>query len=89
MTKVPVAFICDSHYVIPTAVAITSLICNKNPDTNYDIYIITAGLSEMEIEKFYEFKESKIDIHIIRVSLKKFEGIQKYHYVTSACLSEI
>ncbi|MGA2780323.1 MAG: glycosyltransferase family 8 protein [Smithella sp.] len=80
---VPVAFICDSHYVIPTVVAITSLICNKNPDTYYDIYIIAADLSEMEIEKFYEFRESKADIHIIKVSLKKFEDIPKFIHITS------
>lgn len=79
------AFICDRKYVIPTTVAITSLICNKNPDTNYTIYIITVGLSELEIEKFYEFKENNIDIHIIRASIKKFEGLQKHHYVTSVC----
>jgi len=87
LTKVSVAFICDSHYVIPTAVAITSLICNKNPDTYYNIYIITADLSEMEIEKFYEFGGSKADIHIIKASLKKFKGIRQFAHVTfAACL---
>jgi lipopolysaccharide biosynthesis glycosyltransferase len=64
-------------------VAITSLICNKNPDTYYDIYIIAAELSEMEIEKFYEFRGGKVDIHIIRVSLAKFADIPKFFQVTS------
>jgi lipopolysaccharide biosynthesis glycosyltransferase len=82
-----VAFICDSYYVIPTAVAITSLICNKNPDTYYNIYVIAANLSEMEIEKFYEFKGSNADIHIIKASLKKLEGIPKFLHITStSCL---
>lgn len=84
MTKVAVAFICDSHYVIPTAVAITSLIFNKNRDTYYAIYIIAAGLSEKEAEKFYEFRESNVDIHIIKVSLKKFEDVNKFLHITSA-----
>ena len=84
MTKVPVAFICDSHYVIPTAVAITSLICNKNPNTYYNIYIIGADLSEMEIEKFHEFKGDEADVHIIKTSLEKYEGMQKYGLLTSA-----
>ena len=84
MTKVSAAFICDSHYVIPTAVAITSLICNKNPDTYYDIYIIAADLSEREIEKFYEFKGSNSNIYIIKESLKKFEGMYKYGHLTHA-----
>ncbi|MBN1365993.1 MAG: glycosyltransferase family 8 protein [Syntrophaceae bacterium] len=83
MSKVLVAFICDSNYVIPTAVAITSLVCNKNPDTYYDIYIIAAELSKDEIEKFYKFQESKVGIHIIRVSLAKFAAIPKIFQVTS------
>ena len=83
MTKIPVAFICDSHYIMPTAVAITSLICNKNPNTYYDIYIIAADLSEREIEKFYEFKGSNADIYIIKASLEKFKGIRISGHFTS------
>jgi len=84
LIKVVVAFICDGNYVIPTAVAITSLICNKNLDTHYDIYIITSGLSELETEKFYQFKASKIDIHIIRTSVEKYEGLQNHPHITTA-----
>jgi lipopolysaccharide biosynthesis glycosyltransferase len=79
-----VAFICDTHYVIPTVVAITSLICNKNQDTYCDIYIIAVCLSEREIEKFYEFRESNTDIHIIQTSLEKFEGLREKKYITIA-----
>ena len=87
MTKVSVAFICDSNYVIPTAVAITSLVCNKNPDTYYDIYLIAAELSELEIEKFCEFRGNNTDIHIVKTSLKKLEGIPKFLHITStSCL---
>lgn len=87
MARVSVAFICDSHYVIPTAVAITSLMNNKNPETYYDIYIIAAELSETETNKFFEFRENKVDIHVIKVSLEKLEGICKSFYVTpAACL---
>jgi lipopolysaccharide biosynthesis glycosyltransferase len=84
LTKVAVAFICDSHYVIPTAVAITSLVFNKKPDTYYDIYIISAGLSEKETEKFHEFRGINTDIHIIKVSLKKFKGVNIFMHLTSA-----
>ncbi len=87
MTRVPVVFICDRHYVIPTTVAITSLIEHRNPQTRYDIYVIAAELSETEINKFYEFRANQADIHIINVSLKKFEGIRKSFYITpAACL---
>jgi lipopolysaccharide biosynthesis glycosyltransferase len=84
LTKVSVAFICDSYYVIPTAVAITSLIQNKNQNTYYDIYIIAADLSENEFEKFYEFRGSNTDIHIIKASLEKFNCFKKNEYITLA-----
>jgi len=87
LAKIPVTFICDSRYVIPTAVAITSLICNKNPETHYDIYIVAADLSEMELEKFHEFTESGTDIHIIKASLKKFKDIPQFIHITpTSCL---
>lgn len=82
MIRIPVVFICDSYYVVPTAVAVTSLICNKNPDTNYVVYIITAGLPEKDIEKFNEFKNIGADIHVITASTEKFEGLQDHPHVT-------
>ena len=77
MTKVSVAFITDRHYVIPTVVAVTSLLCNKKPDTYYDIYIIAADLSNEEIEKFYELGGSSAGIHIIKSSLERFKGMHE------------
>ncbi len=62
--------------------AVTSLVCNKKPDTFYDIYVITTGLSEKETERFYEFKGNKTDVHLIKVSLKKLEGMQQYGLVS-------
>ena len=35
MNKVAIAFICDDNYVVPTVVAITSLIENKRKVTFY------------------------------------------------------
>jgi len=86
LTRVSVAFICDSLYVIPTIVAITSLLCNKNPDTYLDIHIVAAELSNEEINKFYEFCENKVSIHIIRVTSEKFSDIPKsFHITSTAC----
>lgn len=84
LTKISVAFICDNHYVIPTAVAITSLICNKHPQTHLDIYIIANELSKAEIEKLSEFGDPEIDVHIIRVSFNPYENTQQCAHVTSA-----
>lgn len=84
MKKIPVSFVCDSHYVMPTVVAITSMICNQKPDTYYDIYIITSDLSEPELIKFYELRNRHADIHIITASLEKFEGLPLCSYVPAA-----
>lgn len=82
MTTVSVAFICDRHYVIATAVAITSLISNKKSDTRYKIFVITADLCEPDIEKFYAFKDNDIDIHIITATTEKYEGLQQHPHIT-------
>ena len=45
MNIIPIAFISDEGYAIPTATAITSIISNKKPENIYDIYIICNDLS--------------------------------------------
>ena len=40
MDKVAIVFICDANFVLPTCVAITSLLKNKDENSFYDIYII-------------------------------------------------
>lgn len=72
-----IAFITDDNYVIPTAVAITSLIKHKNPDSCYNIHIVTAGLSDENTQKFKQFNHDNVSIRIIKASLTKFEGIHK------------
>lgn len=42
---IPIVFICDDHYASPTGVAITSLLCNKNEDTRYEINVLGRQLS--------------------------------------------
>jgi len=44
---IPVAFICDEAYVLPTSVAITSLIFHapKAADVKYDIFVLGVGIS--------------------------------------------
>jgi len=39
-TGIPIVFITDNNYVLPTGVAITSLVLNKKPETVYQIYVI-------------------------------------------------
>jgi len=46
MNNIPVVYITDNNYTMPTVVSITSLLENKNPDTNYKIHIIGINLSK-------------------------------------------
>ena len=48
-TPIPVVFISDDGYAIPTGVAITSLLCNKNPETCYAITVLGRSLSEENV----------------------------------------
>ena len=44
--SVPIAFICDDNYALPTAVAITSLKLSKHKSTQYDVYVLGMDISE-------------------------------------------
>lgn len=69
---------------MPTAVAITSLVFNKNPETYYNIFIIAADIPEPDVEKFYEIKGRHVHIHIVKASLEQFKGLNHGEYVTHA-----
>lgn len=84
LNKVSLAFISDRHYALPTAVAITSLISNKHPDTCYDVFIITADIPESVLRKFHDLQGRHVDIHIVKTSLKPFDGLKRGEYVTHA-----
>ena len=51
-TEIPIVFITDSNYVLPTAVAINSLIQNKKEQNIYKIFILHNNLSEEYQQKF-------------------------------------
>ena len=75
---VVVAFICDDGYVVPTCVAITSLLESKNEDTVYDIHIVCASLSEENESIFRQFERERVTIHIIRQNAERFVGLHAF-----------
>ncbi|MBQ9270837.1 MAG: glycosyltransferase family 8 protein [Alphaproteobacteria bacterium] len=78
MTKeIDIAFITDDNYAIPTAVAITSLIQNKNAESLYNIYVVTTAISAENVNLFKQFNQTNININIIEASVAKFAGIHK------------
>ena len=75
--SVKFAFICDDKYILPTCVAITSLVRNKHQESLYHIYIIMADMSEESGKIFQELEEPGVKISIIQASALEFEGMDK------------
>lgn len=83
-TKVlPIAFISDTNFFLPTIVAITSLLENKKKESTYRIYIIYVGFSEKQITIIREIaKKYNTEIRIVAVlehELKeKYKNLAKH-----------
>ena len=77
MNKVAIAFICDDNYVVPTVVAITSLIENKQKVTYYDIFIIASELTEEHIQLFDRFNGDRVKVTVILASARKYDSLHK------------
>ena len=75
---IPVIFITDDNYVVPTSVAITSLICNKNKETKYDIFLLTTGLSEENKLLFSQFNTEDITLTTKTIPLDELENLHTY-----------
>ena len=74
---VAVCFICDDGYVMYTAVAITSIIQNKDKDKKYSFYIISSGLTEENTQILKSLDGDNCFVEIIEVN-----DPQKYDYLT-------
>ena len=83
MRHLPIAFIADKNFFLPTVVAITSLLENKNQDSQYKIYIVCVGFLQQqleviaEIEKKYntEIEITEVDEQVLR---DKYKGLVKH-----------
>ncbi len=75
--RVPVVFITDENFAIPTCVAIISLIENKDKDTFYDIFIFVDRISIGSENKLLSLKKDDVNIQLIHISSEKFEGIHE------------
>lgn len=74
---IPVVFITDDNYVMPTAVAITSLIANKSVNTVYKIFILTESLSPEHTEKLTALNTEDASVSIIEVDSEPIESVGK------------
>lgn len=85
--SVPLVYITDDGYVLPTAVSITSAALNKAPDTVYDIYVIGYQLSNGLDEAFTLLNAPGVRIHFLAYQTDRaLENITSDAYVTSTAL---
>lgn len=84
--KIPVAFISDDNYILPTCVAITSLVMNKKPDTVYDIIIIMAECSEESEKRILMLPDLGCPVRLIKASLDKYSEIKQLAHISRAGL---
>ena len=85
---IPIGMISDDNFIMPTSVAITSIILNKAEETHYEIYVLMAECSEeskRKINKLNNLSE-KCNVNIIEVSLDKYKDIKQLAHIPIACL---
>lgn len=83
---VKLCMITDESYVIPTIVAITSAIKNKNADTNYEIFIITKNITDVSREKLLELVQDKVKIKLIDASALQLMNVKIHSHVPQTAL---
>lgn len=96
---VNIVLICDNSYVLPTAVAVTSLIENKKDESLYRIAIVTTSLPPLKKDIFNRFASSTVTIDILETSLNGMDDLhvfdEKSHCVATPaallkfCLPEL
>lgn len=87
--SINIAFILDDGFVIPTATALASLIENKDPDTIYDIYLITNNLSSENVSLFHklgDYNNVNINIKHVNNSYDEFCMLSDSFKVTTTAL---
>ena len=78
--EIPIFFSIDDNYVPCLSVALTSLIENSNPKTNYRVIILNIGISEKskkEIKKF-ETKNVKVSFEDVSERIENIQGQLAY-----------
>ena len=82
--KMNIAFILDEKYVMPAAVAITSIVHNKNKSTSYSFYIIAENISKDSFELFKKFETDDVKVNLIDVSNNvKYKNLEKKDFPVS------
>lgn len=85
-TPTKICLITDEKYTVPTAVTVSSLICNMDNDSFYDIYIITYNVSDFSKEMFMKFENKHVSINFFEINENKFKNLKVYSHVPTTAL---
>lgn len=80
---VKLAFITDSGYAVPTAVAISSILRHRNPSTKYEVAVVASGLSQADAALFKSFGDA---VKLIEVGNKYANLFAEHHHVSEVAL---
>lgn len=83
---IPVVFISDENFIMQTHIAMKSLIMNKNPDTEYDIFVVMAECSEAKKKELSVLASDQIHVNFVEASLEEFRDIKQLAHIPIACL---
>lgn len=75
---ISIVLICDDNYILPTAVAIASMIESKKEESRYRINIVAASLTEANEAYFKKFSTEKVNINIIREDANRFRSLHTF-----------
>ena len=71
-SPIHLAFITDNHFVIPTCVAISSIIASKEPATRLCLHVVCASVSDDNQAVFDSFASDTVEIDIIVQDADRF-----------------
>ena len=87
-SNINIAMITDDNYVMPTVVAIKSMLMNKDKNTTYIINVLTNNLSEKNILILKNLNSSYCVVNILNETqlIEKYQNIEQNRHVTYAAL---
>lgn len=82
---IPLVFITDKNYVLPTAVAMTSVVKNKRATSSYEFIIFATALSQDDKQKLVT-TASGLPVRFVDVDTQKYQNVVCKTHVSVAAL---
>lgn len=83
---IPVVFITDENFIMPTGVAIWSLGESKKPETEYLVYVVMAECSEKSRAEILRAEREGLRIQVVEASLDMYRDIKQLSHIPISCL---